>query len=136
MCFVIARVPKKKGTIESTMLNFGLSSHGKKHPINAITTVDAHVRPIYFQFHHKKFLTVIILGGRAFASAIAVGTFTVTFFLLPISTSSRLAVKSIAIFCRIREGDKEDRVIKQYQSSIPGVGKRWQSWLTSWLTWL
>jgi len=84
VCFVIARIPKEKGTIESTMLNIGLSGHGKKHPINAIATVDAHVAARYFQFHLKKFLTVIILGGKAFTSAIAVGTFIVTFFLLPI----------------------------------------------------
>ena len=64
------------------MLNIGLSGHGKKHPINAIVTVDAHVAATYFQFHRQKFLTVIVLGGKAFTLAVAVGTFIVAFFLL------------------------------------------------------
>jgi hypothetical protein len=96
VCFVIARVPKKRGIIESTTLNIRHSGHCKKHPINAIAPIDAHVAARYFQFHRVKFLKVIISGGKAFASAVAVGTSIVTFFLLAISASLKQEFKGEA----------------------------------------
>ena len=69
------------------MLSIKLNSRGKKYPINKLAIINTNAMTRYFQFHRVKFLTVIILGGRASAPAVAVGGFIVTFLLLPINIS-------------------------------------------------
>jgi len=119
VCFVIARVPKKKGIVESTTLSIRLSGYGKEYTINAIATIDAHVAARYFQFHFKKFLTVIILGGKAFTSAVAVGTFIVTFFLLAINISLKQEFKGEA-FEGGRVGRETTNLNHQFQERESG----------------
>jgi len=109
----------KKGIVESTMLNIRFSGYGKEYTINAIATIDAHVTVRYFQFHRVKFLKVTILGGRASAPAVAVGTFIITFFPLAINVFLKQEFKGEA-YEGGRVGRKATNISHQFQERESG----------------